>query len=155
MKYPIELKSVSSRLEYYHEVNECYKEAVSYLESFAWCKKINNACLYLNLGEVLCIFLFDVDNTASTEDNLLWIVVGDLPPMYLDTFGPKSTLEVIEDYVRLAEDWIQQVKAGGSLSDCYPFNVVPSQELADLFQQKVLFMKNTLITNIEDIPIHV
>ena len=130
-----------------------HQEAVTYLKSFKWCKEINRANLYINLGKVFCIFLFDIDNSANTEDNLLWVVVGDIPPMYLDTLGPRTTVEVVEDYMRLAQDWIGQVKNGGSIDQCYPVKEYPTVQMAELLEMKISFMKNTLIANIDNIAI--
>ena len=153
MKYPINVELINRELDYYEEVMALHQEAVAYLKSFRWCKEINRSHLYTNLGTVFCIFLFDLDNSASTKDNLLWVVVGDIPPMYLDTFGPRTTVEVVEDYVRLAEDWIGQVKIGESLDRCYPFKANATVQMAKLLERKISFMKNTLVANIDNIAI--
>jgi hypothetical protein len=73
--------------------------------------------------------------------------------MYLDIHGPKTTKQVLEDYIRLAEDWINQVKSGKSIKNCYPFNVEPIVEMASLLEKRTLFIKNTLIYNIEDVSL--
>ncbi len=153
MKYPITVELINRKLDYYEEVMALHQEATAYLESFSWCNGINRSHLYTNLGSVFCIFLLDIDNSASTKDNLLWVVVGDIPPMYLDTFGPRTTVEVVEDYVRLAEDWIGQVKIDGSLDKCYPFKANPTVQMAELLEGKISFMKNTLVANIDNIAI--
>jgi len=155
MNYPINLEEVTSELEYYEDVINLHKEAVAYLNNFKWCKSIHKASVYLNLGNVLCIFLFDIDNSASKEDNLLWIVVGDLPSIYLDTYGVKTTTQVVEDYIYLATEWIQQVKTGGSLEACFPFKATPTIEAADLLERRIDFMKNTLLANMDDIALQV
>jgi hypothetical protein len=153
MKYPIDVELINRKLDYYNEVMTLHQEAVAYLKSFSWCKKINRSHLFTNMGTVFCIFLFDIDNSTSKDDNLLWVVVGDIPPMYLDTFGPRTTAEVVEDYVRLAEDWIGQVKTGGSLDKCYPFKANATVQMAELLERKISFMKNTLVANIDSIAI--
>lgn len=153
MRYPIKYTEIGSKTEFYSEVILLHKEATDFLMSFSWCKSILNSHLYLNLGSTLCIFLFDVENIASKDDNKLWVIVGDIPPMYLDTYGPRTTKEVLEDYVRLAYDWINNVKLGKSVENCYPFKAKPTKEMAGLLEQKVSFMKTTLIDNIDDIPL--
>lgn len=96
-------------------------------------------------------FLFEIENSESVNDNYLWVIVGDIPPMYLDIHGPKTTKEVLEDYVELAEDWIEHVKLGKSTKDCYPFKAKPTLEMAKLLEKRTSFIKGTLINNIEDI----
>ena len=101
----------------------------------------------------MCIFLFKIDNIASIDDNYLWVIVGDLPPMYLDIHGPKTTKEALEDYVKLAEDWIEHVKFGNSIKDCYPFRAEPSLEMALLLEKRTSFIKSELINNIDNVPL--
>jgi len=153
MQYPINHKKISTETEFHDEVIQLHKEAMDYLLSFNWCKRIIGADLYLNLGSVLCVFLFKIKNSSSKDDNYLWIVVGDIPSMYLDIHGPKTTKEVLEDYIRLAEDWIDHVKLRKSIKNCYPFKAEPTLEMAQLLEKRIFFMKNTLIENIADIPL--
>ncbi|MEN0052501.1 MAG: hypothetical protein AAGC65_02480 [Mucilaginibacter sp.] len=152
MAYPIHYQAITTDVEFYQEVTILNQEAENYLLDFKWCEEIKNSFLYTNLGKVFCIFLFEIVNTQSSADNFLWVVVGDIPPMYLDVFGPRTTKEVVEDYVNLAEDWINNIKAAKSVESCYPFNVEPNIEFAMLLEHKVSFMKKTLMNNIGDIP---
>lgn len=153
MNYPINYKDIPSNIDFYHELAAQYDEAESYIKNFTWCKQIKECSLYINLGKIFCIFLFEIENLASTEiqDGFLWVIVGDIPTMYLDTFSQKTTKKVIKTYINLAEDWISSVRAGTDLSECYPFNVNPTSELAELLGKKISFMKNTLLDNLEDI----
>jgi hypothetical protein len=151
MKYPIDVNDISKKLEYYDEVINAHNEATQYINSFYWCLEIKKSTLYTNLGRVLCIFLFDIVNTSSEGDNLLWVIAGDLPPMYLDVYGPKTTVQVLEDYATLAEDWITQTKTGGSIERCYPFNPTPTIEMAELLETRISLIKNSLIFNIDEI----
>ena len=153
MKYPVDFNDIDKKLEFYDEVIKAHNEATQYINSFYWCLEIKKSTLYTNLGRVLCIFLFDIVNTASEGDNLLWIIVGDLPPMYLDVYGPTTTVQVLEDYATLAEDWIAQIKTGGSVENCYPFNASPIVEIAELLETRVDQIKNNLIPNIDELPI--
>ncbi|HEY4194558.1 MAG TPA: hypothetical protein VGM63_03425 [Mucilaginibacter sp.] len=153
MHYPINYKDIPDTIEFYSEISLLHSEAESYLKSFKWCKEIKSSSLYTNLGKVFCIFLFEIENISSVGDNFLWLIVGDIPPMYLDIFGPKTTKEAVEDYIRLAADWIIKVNSRESVDRCYPFDASPTLESAELFAKKVLFMKRTLLDNIENIQI--
>lgn len=153
MMYPIRFAEITEETEFYEEVVGLQQEAVNYLSQFKWCEQILDSYLYLNLGSVLCVFVFHIENNASEDDSLLWVVVGDLPPMYLDIHGAKTVKEVLEDYVYLAKEWVSKVKANESIEDCYPFDAKPTVEMADLFYKKVSFMRDTLIDNIDDIEL--
>lgn len=138
MKYPINTKNLTEDVEFYSEVLKMNKEAADYIQSFGWCKNVKDSNLYLNLGSILCIFLFEIDNSASNEDNFLWLMVGDIPPMYLDVFGSKTIKEVLTTYADLATDWITNVESG---------------EMAEMLKRRVNQIKNSIRPNIEDIEL--
>jgi hypothetical protein len=153
MNYPINYSQLSDKAEFYKEVIEAHEEAESFLNEFAWWRTIFQSEIYINLGATLCVFLFQIDNVASKEDSNLWVIVGDIPPMYLDTHGPQTTKQVVSDYVRLADEWITNVKARQSTKQCFPFKAEPTIEMATLLESRTSFMKEILIDNIDDISV--
>lgn len=153
MKYPVNFESLTRDIEYYKEVGDVQKQARAYLSGFTWCKEIRSCSLYLNLGSTLCIFLFEIENSASSEDNFLWVMVGDLPAMYLDVYGSKTTIEVLRRYSALAKDWISNVDAGLSIDDCYPFNALPDTEMANMLKTRVDLIEKTIIPNVDEISL--
>ncbi|WP_442589902.1 hypothetical protein ACSBL2_01445 [Pedobacter sp. AW31-3R] len=152
MKYPINTKNFELNLEYYAEVLSMQKEADRYISDFSWCISVVNSSLYLNLGEKLCIFLYEID-PAKNADNFVWLIVGDLPSMYLDVYGPKTTIHVLEDYVSLSKDWISNVESGLSVDECYPFDADPTMEMADLLKRRVAIIENSIIPNVDEIKL--
>lgn len=154
MTYPINCEAITSDIDFYPELKAIHEEAKNYLLGFKWCTEIKSSFLYTNLGSTFCIFLFEIVNSQSNEDDFLWVIVGDIPPMYLDVYGPQTTKEVVEDYIGLSEDWISHVKGGKLVNECYPFNVEPTIEIAELLEKRVSFMKNTLLDNMEDVAYH-
>lgn len=154
MAYPVNYKNISPQIAFYGEIVEAHRQAEAYLLGFKWCVKVKDSFLYYSLDKVFSIFLFEIDNLQSANDNFLWVIVGDIPSMYLDVYGPKSTREVLEDYIRLAENWIATIQAGDPVENCFPFNAEPTIELAQLLQSKVSFMKNTLLAHIDDVQLH-
>lgn len=153
MEYPIKTRSIKPSLEFYTEVIKIQKEADNYISDFTWCLSIIESSLYLNLGEKLCVFLYEIDNSSSNGDKFLWLIVGDIPSMYLDVYGPKTTIEVLEDYVSLSKDWISNIESGLSVEDCYPFNTEPTMEMANLLKKRVAIIENSIIPNIDEIEL--
>jgi len=153
MKYPIKTSSIRPDLEFYTEVVKMQKEADSYISDFAWCLSIVESSLYLNLGEKLCIFLYEINTSSSNGDRYFWVIVGDLPSMYLDVYGTKTTIEVLEDYVFLSKGWVSNVESGLSIDNCYPFDADPTMEMADMLKKRADFIEKTIIPNIDKIEL--
>ena len=133
------------------EVQSLLKESREYLEKHSWCKKICKGWLFTNIGFAVCIFLYDIENAQSVEDNLIWVITGDFPPMYLDTYNVKSTKEVIENYIDLATDWISHAESGESLNDCYPLSASTDLNSIELLKKKVALLQQKILPNIDDV----
>jgi len=152
VSYPIAFEAFSKEVEFYDELVSMHREVSAYLLKFRWCKVLKNSSVYLNLGSTLSVFVFEIENTASAEDNYLWVIAGDLPSMYLDVHGAKTTRQVLEDYTNLAKDWVAHVRNGKSLQNCYPFDAEPTVETALLLEKRAVFIKDAVIDHIADIP---
>lgn len=153
MNYPIKTNELPMNIEFYDEAIELYKEAKNYLIGFKWCKQIFESSLVTNIGRALCIYLFKIENTSSKEDNLIWIIVGDFPSMYVDTYGAKTNIEALETYIELAEEWIDTVRKENSTKECYPFIANQDVETALLFEKKITFLKKNLLNHIEEFSV--
>jgi hypothetical protein len=151
MEYPIRIDDISLSIDYYDEVIKLVKESKEYLISQSWCKSVSDGWLFTNLGKVLCIFLYRIDNLQSPEDDLLWVLVGDFPPMYLDTLNVSDTQDVVEVYVDLVNDWIKHVELGESMDDCFPLKSDHSSESIQSLKKRLNLLKNSIAQNIDKI----
>lgn len=124
-----DIKNVqSSDLEFI----ELSNEATSYLLSHKWCKNIEKQWLAANWENLLVIFFFKIIPNSNTADDYVWIVVGDLPPAYIDIESAKNVKEVVHTYIEIMNDWVQCVFKGGKIEDFYPINVPPTREFAEM-----------------------
>ena len=151
MKYPLRIEDIDPTVEFFDEVVSLIKESKEYLGRQKWCKSIQRGWLFTNIGYAVNIYLYEIENEQSPEDNFLWIMVGDLPPIYLDTYNVKSTKEVIEIYVDLANDWIQHARTGQSLDECFPFEAANSHQLITMLESRTRRLQNEILPNITDI----
>jgi len=72
MKYPIAIRNIKENLEYYNEVIPLIEESKSFLLNHKWCNKIIDGWLFKNLGHVLAVFLYEIENNQSSDDKKLW-----------------------------------------------------------------------------------
>ena len=139
----------SDKIEYVDEVISLSVEAQRYLTSFTWCDKILNGWLVKDWGYMLCIFYFEINPAyGSGADNFVWIVVGDIPPAYIDIQSATNKLEVLEIYVNLMEEWISNVEQGKSIENCFPINVEPTLKYANMLSSRISIIKSDFITEL-------
>ena len=151
MKYPIKIENINSSLEFFDEVVPLIKESKDYLHGYKWCKSIQEGWLFINIGYAVNVFLYKIENEQSPEDDLLWVMVGDLPSSFLDTYNVKTTKEVVQTYIDLADDWVAHVESGQSLDECFPFDVTNTNQMVGIFKERVRLLQNSILPNIPDI----
>ena len=137
-----ELDSDFVQVEYVEEVKELTKEAYSYLLSFPWCLSINKGWLVYSCGYVIGLFCFEiVPDVVKGADSHVWVIVGDLPPAYIDVLSAPSARSALDLYIRLMDEWASKVYNGENISDCYPINVPATKEYAEMLTTRMNLLK--------------
>ena len=131
------------------EVLKLSAEATAYLNSFKWCRKINKGYLCNAWGYRLCVFYFEIESVDQAI-NGMWIIVGDLPPAYVDRQYAVSPSQALGRYVTLMEDWIEHVKKGKSVEECFPVHVEPIEKYADMLIQRTEKIKDYFIPELRN-----
>jgi len=121
-------------------------QAKEYLSSFEWCKSIEEGGLGWGVGGIAAVFLFRIIPASSEIDDLLWVIIGDLPPAYLVTDESPTPLDALGVYVNLMDEWVATVRAGESIENCIPVNTLPTLENADTLEIRLSFLKQKVLT---------
>ena len=123
-----------------------YYDAKNYIEEFDWCVSTKK-CWYdkdHGIYEKIGIFLFEIETINDTVDDFIWVIVGDLPSVYLDK-SVTTGEEALETYCELMQEWADNVKSGKSLDECYPVPVETTIENADLLNSRIAFIRRELL----------
>ncbi len=141
---------INSKLEFKSEVINLASEATTYLKNFKWCKEIINGWLSSEFGYIFCVFYFEIiPEESSKADKYIWIIVGDIPPAYIDIISAPTIQEAIICYCAIMEDWVNAVNDGNSVEECYPINVPATIEYADMLKTRIELIKNDLLPNLD------
>jgi len=123
-----------------------YDEAKRYIESFDWCSKTID-CWYdkdYSLYDKLAVFLFHIQPINVDVDDYIWIIVGDLPSVYLDK-SIKNGKEALQVYCDLMSEWSDNVKNSRSITDSYPVDANPTIKNADLLDIRISLIKSEIL----------
>ncbi len=123
-----------------------YDKAKGYIDSFDWCIKTLD-CWYdkdYSLYDKLAVFLFNIQPLNDNVDDYIWIIVGDLPSVYLDK-SITNGKEALEAYCDLMSEWSDNVKDGFSVSQCYPVVTEPTIDNAVLLDKRIAFIKQNIL----------
>ena len=135
-----------TEIEEIQTILSLYYNAKNYMEDFDWCVSIKKCWydkdfgIYVKIG----IFLFEIEPLNEDIDDFIWVIVGDLPSVYLDK-SITTGQEALEQYCKLMQEWVDNVKAGKSLEECYPVPVDPTIENAELLSSRISFVRRELL----------
>ena len=127
-----------------------YETAKSFLYSHKWCKQVEKAWYDedFSILDKLAVFLFKIEPVNDDVDNHIWIIVGDLPSVYLDA-SVETGKEALETYCELMSEWVDNVLKGQSLEESYPVEAEPSEENAELLKKRIAFIRRELLMEAE------
>jgi hypothetical protein len=118
------------------------------VSGFRWAPPIERLYLAWGIGRILCVFLVKFERPIHGQpDDEVWVVVGDLPSVYLDTFVQDVPM-VLETYCSLMDDWADAVLEGGDLSKCYPVDTAPTREHAEMLKSRIKTIREDLIPHV-------
>ncbi|MFA5142865.1 MAG: tetratricopeptide repeat protein [Candidatus Omnitrophota bacterium] len=126
-------------------LKEMHKEAVNYITSFSWCKKIEEKYFGLGVGDIIGIYLFKIQPSKSDINKWVWVVVGDLPPAYLVVDRSPDPASALNSYIREMDEWVQAVKKGKPVDGLIPVNAPPTAENAKLLKTRLKFLKKEIL----------
>lgn len=133
-------------LEYKEEVVTSLTEAKNYLFNFDWCIKIVDGWVAASFGYILNIFLFKIKpDNITCSDEYVWIIVGDIPPAYIDVVSAPTVSDALGKYIEVMKDWVDAVLTGGSLEECYPVNVPPEAKYANMLATRLKMLKEDFL----------
>lgn len=121
-------------------------KAKTYISGFSWSREISAAYLADGVGGVAAVFLFVFSEPVGGSNNVLWVVVGDLPSAYLVTDQIKTPDDAFQVYCELMEDWANAVIGGGGLKDVFPVEAEPTLENAEALLRRTAFIRNNLMS---------
>lgn len=130
-------------------------EAVECIEKFSWCSAVTE--VYFALGfEKIALFLIEIKPRDRDVDDVMWVVVGDVPPLYLDCPDVPTDVEALEAYSLLFLEWAKSVKEGLPLDDLPPVTdrtgateLEPTKELADMIESRMHFLRRHFLEALE------
>lgn len=124
------------------ELSVLILKAKNYLAMQKWSNEILSGWLSMYWEGVLAVFIFKISPLNSDIDDYVWIVVGDLPTAYIDVESAKNTKDVLECYVFIMSDWVENLLAGNSLEESYPVEVPPTKKYGEMLKGRLDIIKD-------------
>ena len=128
------------------------REACEFLLAHSWCRTVRSLSLRKWVEGILALLYVEIEpEPQSGADEAVWVVVGDLPPAYLDVPSVPTDREVLEAYIALLEEWVEAVRSGEPIDELMPIYhrhslalVAPTLRFAEMIELRVQFLQDFL-----------
>lgn len=131
-------------------LNAMLEEAENYiLAQKKWCGGIKSKYFGLGVGEVVAVFLFEIIPKKQNVDDYVWIIVGDLPPLYITTENAPNPACALDAYLGAMEKWVDFAIHGKYDKKCHPVPVEaePTKENGELLKKRIKFIDEEILNS--------
>ncbi len=125
-------------------------EVRSYLESHHWCEKVERV-YFVDGFRYAAVFYAEIIPHAPA-DSAMFVIVGDIPPLYIDLESCSSASEALEAYIDLMLQICDAFDSGADLSKLPPLQerlswryLEPDRELIDMLRGRMEFFQKNLL----------
>jgi hypothetical protein len=102
----------------------------------------------MGVGGIFAIFLFEVEDSAASENQLYWVITGDIPPAYLSLEEEiENPAEALVAYIEWMEAWVDAARNGESVDELMPVNVEPTPENAGRLETRLRYLKENFLAD--------
>ncbi len=134
------------------ELKELAEEATAFLTRQPWCLNVKQGYIARFWPGILGIFYFDIESGQSGAENNVWIIVGDIPPAYIDPVSCPTGEDALAGYVGEVNEWIANAKENKPLTEFIPIlrrhslsPVANTKETIEMLDSRMRFIENELI----------
>lgn len=135
------------------EFNNMLKEAYCELKFYDWCLDIVESYVGIYYAGIVGVFLFRIKPATEEIDEWIWVIVGNLPPIYItsddNNLNPACALD---SYIGAMEDWVAAVEKGDSIDGLVSVNVPATKENAQFLKSRISILDERVLSQyIEDL----
>lgn len=127
--------------------------ATEFMERFRWCRRIRTRRFAFAVGEIVGVFLFEIDPVSEDIDRKLWVIVGDIPPAYLVMDDAPGAHAALEGYIWEMRRWVSAARCGESVDKLIPVNVPATPEWAGELDSRLDFLEKWILPRCDDVPL--
>lgn len=137
---------VKQNKEYLTESNSMHDEARNYIEFYNWCEEIVESYVGIIHPPIIGVFLFEIRSNRSDVDDLIWVIVGDIPPAYLTCEDCPNPATAIDGYVGAMSAWVEAAAKGRSVANLIPVNVPATKTNAEKLKTRLSFLDEKILS---------
>jgi hypothetical protein len=127
-------------------LREMLLEAERYLNKLKWCARINESYFGIGIGGIVAVFLFRITPCHNGVDDFVWVIVGDIPPLYITVDNAPNPACALDAYLGAMSEWAEAAISGKSISALPPVYADPTPENGRKLKGRLEFIDKELLS---------
>jgi hypothetical protein len=132
------------------EFDNLFKGAKSEIQFYNWCLEILESYVGLYFAGIVGVFLFKIKPASVEVDEWIWVVVGDLPPIYITAEQSPNAACALDSYIGAMEEWVDAASSGKSVEGLVPVNVLATKENAEKLKVRLTMLDEYILSNLKE-----
>ena len=124
-----------------------FDEACSELLFYDWCLEITQSYVGLFYPGIVGVFLMNIETSSDDIDNWLWVIVGDLPKIYITCDEAPNAACALDGYIGAMSEWVDAARTGSSIEGIVPVNLPANPENAGKLETRLKFLDREILAN--------
>ena len=119
-------------------------QARAFLERHPWCERIIDLEYGDGVGSIVGVFRATIVPAEPGVDEQLWVIVGDVPPLYLVTEELPTPRSALRAYLEWRREWIDAVRNRRPTDDLPAVDMAPTEANADRLAVRLDFIETAV-----------
>ncbi len=125
-------------------------EALSEITFYNWCGAVYESYVGIYYEGIVGVFLFKIQPLRDGVDEWVWVVVGDLPPLYITCEDCPNAACALDGYIGAMQEWVEAAEKGAPVEKLAPVNVPANPENANKLKSRLLMLDEKILSFYQD-----
>ncbi len=126
------------------------REAIEEINFYDWCLDILETYVGMFYAGIVGVFLFKIKPSGEEIDELIWVIVGDLPPIYITAEDSPNPACALDSYIGAMEEWVEAAENERSVSNLVPVNVPATKENAKNLKVRLMMLDEKILSKYKE-----
>ncbi len=119
--------------------------AKEYLSAQKWCAGIIEEYFGFGVGGVVAIFLFRIIPKADDVDEYIWVIIGDIPTLYITVDAAPNPACALDAYIGAMTEWADAAISGTDVNGLPPVNAEPTPANGASLKRRLAFLDKEIL----------
>ncbi len=129
---------------------EMAAKAAGYVRSFEWCLALHDQYFGDGVGGIVALFLHRVSIRGHAAPEWIWVIVGDIPSVYLEFEGVPHPCAALTRYIEGVEEWLAASPRERESSEMIPIEVPDEPEWIESLTGRIKTLRTLVLPHLKD-----